>query len=202
MEVTEAPPSPPSSHEQASSPEIEISSAPFPFPLNDMDPNTTLDEYLINCQQDATVSHGLVQASAECNYLMSQSNPFEEDYTQQAPYQQLSIPQTLSISSSNPRVELPRVESVPEITFLTTQKSVIPEALSYHMDSNAYLDLSGKGSLLLNREDCKLRRTNSVFSDHIAVLEYFLQKKWDSSTLGNSKDSGSVDVLPIFTRYH
>lgn len=47
-----------------------------------------------------------------------------------------------------------------------------------HMGPAAYADISKKGALLVQGAHGQLRRTNSLFSDHITVVEYFLRQKW------------------------
>ena len=46
------------------------------------------------------------------------------------------------------------------------------------MGPAAYADITEKGSLLVQGPYGQLRRTNSLFSDHVTVVEYFLRQKW------------------------
>jgi Domain of unknown function (DUF3425) len=55
----------------------------------------------------------------------------------------------------------------------------IPLTFSFaHMGPAAYADIAEKGALLVQGPHGQLRRTNSLFSDHVTVVEYFLRQKW------------------------
>lgn len=66
----------------------------------------------------------------------------------------------------------------------------IPVTFSFtHMGPAAYADISEKGALLVQGPHGQLRRTNSLFSDHVTVVEYFIRQKWmDVGALMNRED--------------
>lgn len=108
---------------------------------------------------DHSVSHQLVQASSNFNYgdldpgsVFSNNHLQAFDFTNCSP-DQLGHPSGLQV----------------------------PRSLPVHIGSDAYGSIVDRGPLLVNGHDFQLRGTNSLFSDHIAVLEHFLRKKWVSS---------------------
>ena len=57
------------------------------------------------------------------------------------------------------------------------------------MGPAAYTDIVEKGPLLVHGPHGQLRRTNSLFSDHITVVEHFLKQKWkNAGALLNKSD--------------
>ena len=79
-------------------------------------------------------------------------------------------------------VSLP--QSAHEMTFpgstsLPSPLNQIPLIFPFsQMGPAAYAALSEKGPLLVQGPHEQLRRTNSPFSDHVTVVEYFLRQKW------------------------
>ena len=75
--------------------------------------------------------------------------------------------------------------------------SQLPLYFSFsQMGPAAYADVAVKGPLLVRGPGGQLHRTNSLFSDHIAVVEHFLRQKWlNAGALLNRGDEWYVSVL-------
>jgi hypothetical protein len=167
------PPTPPSSNEQVSSPEMEINITADDFPNVLDDPGIGLEEFLqMQCDKHPETQNLINRAANQTDLFPNQDHEFEGFIQQTESSQEL-----IAFDSSY----CPKLSASYSLS------------LNSMMDSSAYQDLSRRGSFLVNSPDCQLRRTNSAFSDHIAVVEHFLQKKWESSNgLIKSQESGSV----------
>ena len=53
------------------------------------------------------------------------------------------------------------------------------------MGCEQYPDLLARSASIDTRSQLRLRRTNSLFSDHVSAVEYFLQQKWSKRRSGN-----------------
>lgn len=166
-EDTPPPPTPPSSHDPVSSPEIELPEQSYSAALDES--GLGIDNFMPMRDDEASTTQVANASDPSDMYLMGHNDIFSNYNTHN---NEISIFESGSLSFS--------------------PKSTIPFSLSLpQMNSAAYQDVTERGALLLKGQDCQLRRTNSAFSDHISVLEYFLQKKWEASGgLSNYQDTG------------
>ncbi len=78
--------------------------------------------------------------------------------------------------------------------------SQLPLSFSFsQMGPAAYADVAAKGPLLVRGPHGQLHRTNSLFSDHITVVEHFLRQKWlNAGALLNRGDEWYVKFSLYF----
>lgn len=171
LDGTSGPPTPLLTHDAVSSADGDLSEQSYTIALEDTDFGL---EALVQMHGDkppeTETQLEAVEFSSSSHMYSMDHNDFFLSYDD---HEDNTIALTGEVSEYTPRLTIPLSLSMPQ------------------MDSRAYKDLSERGSLLLEGQDCHLRRTNSPFSDHIAVFEYFLRKKWEGSGgLSNIDDVG------------